>query len=235
LSPSHGTIEAGKSNIEIAHHLHEQSHTGRRGSSFEEFIEIVEAVLLAVVAVATAWSGYEAARWDNRRAELYQESSKLRIAAEGLATLGGQERIYDTTTFNSWLNARSRNDQKLAAFLEKRFRNEYRHAFEAWMTLDPFNNSKSPPGPMFMAEYRNAKNDQAEILGNKATHLSDEGTSAGATGDQYVRVTVMLATVLLLTATSQRFRIPSVRSGLLLTALLALSIPLRNLITLPRL
>jgi hypothetical protein len=88
---------------------------------------------------------------------------------------------------------------------------------------------------MFMAEYRNAKDDQAETLGNKATRLSDEGTSAGGTGDQYVRVTVMLATVLLLTATSQRFRIPSVRSGLLLTALLALSIPLRTLITLPRL
>jgi len=133
------------------------------------------------------------------------------------------------------LNARSRNDQKLADFLEKRFRDEYRIGFAAWMKLDPFNNPEAPPGPMFMAEYRNAKSDQAEILGDKATYLSDEGTSAGATGDQYVRVTVMLATVLLLTAISQRFRMPSVRSGLLLTALIVLSIPVLNLITLPHL
>jgi hypothetical protein len=174
LSPSHGAIEAGKSNVEIAHHLHEQNHPGRHGSGFEEVVEIIEAVLLAVVAVATAWSGYEAARWDNRRAEFYQESSKLRIAAEGLATLGGQERIYDTTTFNSWLNARSRYDQKLADFLERRFRDEYRFAFAAWMKLDPFNNPKSPPGPMFVTEYRSSIPEESGTSGtcgcNRASH-----------------------------------------------------------------
>jgi hypothetical protein len=36
----------------------------------DEIVEIVEAILLAVVAVATAWGGYQAARWDGRQAEL---------------------------------------------------------------------------------------------------------------------------------------------------------------------
>jgi hypothetical protein len=68
-----------------------------------EAIEIIEAVILALVAVATAWSGYQAAKWAGTRAEQYAEASRLRVTAEGLATLAGQERIYDSDTFNSWL------------------------------------------------------------------------------------------------------------------------------------
>ena len=198
-------------------------------------MEIVEAVVLALVAIATAWSGYQAARWDDNRAELYGESTRLRVTGEGLATLAGQERLYDTTTFNSWLNAGSRGDRKLTQFLERRFREEFRAAFRVWVATDPFNNPNTAPGPTFMPEYRNAKSEQAQKLNEKALSTFDQGTRSGATGDRYVRVTVLLATVLLLTAISQRFRITVVRTGLLCTAFVVLAIPLWNLFTLPRL
>src|SRR4029450_1854834 len=68
-----------------------------------EAIEIIEALILALVAVATAWRGYQAAKWAGKRAEKYAQASRLRVTAEGLATLAGQERIYDSDTFNSWL------------------------------------------------------------------------------------------------------------------------------------
>ena len=71
-----------------------------------EVIEIIEALILALVAVATAWSGYQAAEWAGKRAENYAKASRLRVTAEGLATLAGQERIYDSDTFNSWLVAK---------------------------------------------------------------------------------------------------------------------------------
>jgi hypothetical protein len=47
-----------------------------------ETIEIIEAVILALVAVATAWSGYQAAQWAGRRPEKYAEASRLRVTAE---------------------------------------------------------------------------------------------------------------------------------------------------------
>ena len=41
-----------------------------------EMIEIIEALILALVAVATAWSGYQAAEWaGKRRAELRPSQS----------------------------------------------------------------------------------------------------------------------------------------------------------------
>jgi len=108
-----------------------------------EAIEIIEAVILALVAVATAWSGYQAAQWAGKRAQQYAEATRLRVTAEGLVTLAGQERIYDSDTFNSWLAAKLNGKEEAAEFFERRFRDEYRPAFAAWMGTDPFKNAQA--------------------------------------------------------------------------------------------
>jgi len=42
-----------------------------RDQSRLEVVEIIEALILALVAVATAWSGYQAASWAGKRSEQY--------------------------------------------------------------------------------------------------------------------------------------------------------------------
>jgi lysylphosphatidylglycerol synthetase-like protein (DUF2156 family) len=199
-----------------------------------EAIEIIEAVILALVAVATAWSGYQAARWAGIRAENYAEASRLRVSAEGFATLAGQERIYDSDTFNSWLAAKLDGKAQAAEFFERRFRNEYRPAFTAWLSTDPFNNAQAPPGPIFMPQYHNAKHEQFLGLNKQAAEIADQGTKSGETGDQYVRITVFLASVLLITAIGQRFRFKAARVAFMIFAWLLLCLPLWQLLTLPR-
>ena len=199
-----------------------------------EAIEIIEAVILALVAVATAWSGYQAAQWAGRRAEQYNEANRLRVSAEGLATLAGQERIYDSDTFNSWLAAKLDSKKEAAEFFERRFRGEYRTAFAAWMSTDPFNNTQAPPGPIFMPEYHNAKHEQFLGLNKQAADIADDGVKSGETGDKYVRITVLLATVLLITAIGQRFRFKTVRIAFMILAFLLLCLPLWQLLVLPR-
>jgi hypothetical protein len=199
-----------------------------------EAIEIIEAAILALVAVATAWSGYQAARWASNRAQEYAEATRVRVTAEGLATLAGQERIYDSDTFNSWLAAKLDGKAQAAEFFERRFRNEYRPAFTAWMATDPFNNPQAAPGPIFMPEYHNAKHEQFLSLNKKAADLADQGAKSGETGDQYVRITVFLAAVLLITAIGQRFHFRAVRVAFMILACLLLCLPLWQLLTLPR-
>ena len=138
-----------------------------------EVIEIIEAMILALVAVATAWSGYQAAQWAGKRAEQYAKASRFRVTAEGLATLAGQERIYDSDTFNSWIAAKLNGKEKEAEFFERRFRNEYRPAFTAWLGTDPFNNAQAPPGPIFMPDYHNAKHEQFLGLSKQAAEVAD--------------------------------------------------------------
>jgi hypothetical protein len=228
-------IEAGKETIHFAHHLSEPEEDLRQGLPFTEMIEIVEALLLALIAVATAWSGYQAALWDTNRAEQYGESARMRSAAESLSLSAGQEHLYDTTTFNAWLIARSRNDAQMMRVFEQRFRNEYQVAFISWLQTDPFHNSNAQPGPSFMTEYRNEKSERAVLINREADSSFEEGTRSGVVGDRYVRITVLLATVLMLTAISQRFRVQIVRTGLLCVSIVVLCIPVIGLWTLPRL
>src|SRR5207248_3862502 len=116
--------------------------SGDASQSRFEAIEIIEAVILALVAVATAWSGYQAAQWAGKRAEQYAEATRFRVTAEGLATLAGQERIYDSDTFNNWLAAKLDGKEKAAEFCERRVRDEYRPAFPAWSRSDPFKHAE---------------------------------------------------------------------------------------------
>jgi hypothetical protein len=209
------------SNVEIAHTLAEHGGGGRGPRSrarWEEFVEIIEAALLALVAVATAWSGYQAAKWDGLQAERYGEASALRVNADQLLTLGGQQRLLDISTFNTWIQAKTAGQDDLAALYERRFSPEFSVAFAAWLATDPFSNPDAPPGPSFMPEYVNPQIEEGKATNEEASRVFDEGTVARAQAEDYVRTTVVLATVLFLLALSQRFRLRNVRIGVVVVA-----------------
>jgi len=222
------------SNIELAHRIHEHGHAGGAHPHREEWLEILEAVVLAAVAVLTAWSGYQAARWDAKSTASYARATATMVQAQEQQTLAGQEHLYDITTFDSWLEATLRQERKLAAMFERRFRAEYAVAFSAWMKTDPLNDPNAPPGPGFMPEYKSARSEKARELSAEAGRLYEAGVSTRETGDRYVRITVVLATVLLLTALSQRFKIRGPRIGLLAVAFVMLAFALFWIGTFPR-
>jgi hypothetical protein len=222
----------GGSNVEVAHHLSE--HKGHAQSFAHEVLEVIEAIVLAIVAVATAWSGYQAALWAGHQAEYYSEAGNLRVEAEGTATLANQERLYNSSTVVEWLKAKAHGEEKLANLFERRLLPEFRPAFEAWKQTDPLNNPSAPPAPQLMAGYRSSKTEEAAKLNQQASQTFQRGDRARQRSDDYVRVTVMLATVLLLTAISQRFKIHAVRVGLAVTAALLLCLPIYRILTLPR-
>ncbi len=146
----------------------------------------------------------------------------------------GQDLLFNTNTLNAWLNAETQGNQSLAKFYEGRFLPECKVAFDAWIKLDPFNNSQAPPGPRYMSEYHSAKLDEANNLTAEAASKLHEGTQARATRDSYVRTTVFLATVLVLIAISQRFEIRSIRTGLIVLSFVLLLFGIASLFTLPR-
>src|SRR3974390_3445091 len=95
--------EVGSGNFELAHDLAGKKDASTHGA--HKVAEILEASVLAIVAVATAWSGYQAALWTGRQAELYGVASRLRIQAEGATTIANQERLYNASTVVEWLKA----------------------------------------------------------------------------------------------------------------------------------
>jgi len=222
----------GGANIEIAHHL--GHHHGEHGSRMQEVLEIIEAVVLALVAITTAWSGYQAALWTGHQSELYGIAGKLRVQAQGAETTANQQRLYNASTVAQWLSAQAQGQKKLADLFERRLLPEFVPAFQAWKKTDPLNNPSAPVGPQMMPEYHNAKAEEADKLNEEASEAFEKGNLARDHSDGYVRVTVTLATVLLLMSVSQRFRTHRVRVGLVVVAVLLLFLPIYRIIILPR-
>jgi hypothetical protein len=141
--------ESESTNIELAHRLSEGGRDGGENPKWpwQGLVEIAEAILLALVAIATAWSGYQAARWDGHQTELYGHASTLRIEADEETTLGGQRRLLDVSTFNTWIQVRTEGRQRLATLYERRFSPEFKIAFDAWIMTKPFRTLARHPAP----------------------------------------------------------------------------------------
>jgi hypothetical protein len=222
-------------NVEVAHKLTEHEQAAREKRRWEEVIEILEVALLALAAIATAWSGYQAARGDGQQSILYSDASVDRVQANTAATLGQQRLAADGAMFSAWLEARADNKPELQAMLVRRFSPEYRTAFAAWLDTDPFTNPDAPPGPGYLPEYRNPQMEQANELNQKAVTLEKTGTEARHTAEEYVRATVLFALVLFLVAVGQRFRLRGVRIATIAMALALFAYGLYDISTLPRL
>jgi hypothetical protein len=224
-------------NVEIAHHLSEHGHEGGAATKrrWEEALEIVEVIFLAIVAIATAWSGYQAAKWDGQQALLYGQATRLRFEADAASTTGGQQLVADSAMFNSWLQARDAGNRNLQRMFERRFSADYKVAFEAWLATDPFHNPDAPPGPGFMPQLHNPLVEQAAHLNDQASERFEKGTTSREAADTYVRDTVLFASVLFLIAIAQRFKLRGVRIGANALALSLLVFTLITLSTLPRL
>lgn len=225
-------MPAGEKNIEIARNLSKSREAG--ASRPHQMVELIEAIILSLVAVATAWSGYQAARWGSEQAKLYGRSSRLRVEGQTLQVVANQIKQYDAATVADWLEAETRGDTKLAAFYERRFVPEFQPAFQAWKKTDPLNNPNAPIGPSQMPEYRDSTGDQATAKNNQATEVFEQGSRAREVADEYIRATVGLATVLFLTAMGQRFRSLRIRAVVLAVAALILCGPLWHILMLPK-
>ncbi len=218
---------------EISHKLGETEQQ-RKHERWETLIEVIEVLVLAVVAVATAWTGFQATKWDGRQAYLYGRASSYRFEADAASTYGGQELSADAGIFTAWLEAHSAGNTKLQTQYERRFTPDFATAFDAWLATDPFTNAKAPPGPSAMPQYRNPYFAKATALNNKAAAAFDEGTDARETGDKYVRDTVLFASVLFLVALAQRLKVRIARIGLNVVAFGMLVFVLTSVLTLPR-
>jgi hypothetical protein len=201
---------------------------------WEELIEIIEVIVLALVAIATAWSGYQASKWDGHQSVLYGTASADRFKADAASTYGGQELSADASLFTAWLQATSTKDTKLAAIYVRRFTPDYRTAFEAWLKTGALTNPNAPAGPALMPQYRNPHFVTAAQLNNRAAAAFAEGTAARDNADDYVRDTVLFAAVLFLVAIAQRFKLRNVRVATTAIAFVLLVYAAVSVVQMPR-
>src|SRR4051794_36652101 len=155
-------------------------------------IPIIEAVILSVVAIVAAWSGFSAAKWGTESSLDLAKASAARAQANRAFQQALTLRVGDSTTFNAWFGAYVTGRRGAAAVAERRFRPQYRVAFHAWMATHPFTNPHAPPGPAFMPQYRPTGEAEAAALDAAASERYAAGQHAAESSDDYIRATVIL-------------------------------------------
>ncbi len=199
----------------------------------QQWSEILSAVLLAAVAIGTAWSGFQSAQWGGIQSIQFSKASSLRVESTRASTLAGQLITIDVILFEGWVDAFVAENEKLLDFYENRFRDEFFPAFEAWVATDPVNNPDAPSQPFLMEEYQIASKQEAIELEEEASALFAEGERANQTSDDYAFSTVLLATVLFFAGIATRFDWQPIRWVLLGIGIMLLVFGVYNLITLP--
>jgi hypothetical protein len=188
-----------------AHAPHELSESGdAAGARWERILELGAVLLLSLTTVATAWSGYQAARWSGEQSEHFAQASATRIKAQHETTSAGQLRIDDLLLFDGWLTAHDAGDRELAAMYRRRFRAEFVPAYRAWLDQRPFKNHNAAPSPLYTPEYRPASLARAKTFDAEADTRYEEGTKAKTNDDKYILSTVFFAAVLFFAGISLR-------------------------------
>ena len=178
-------------------------------------MEIGATVLLAVAAVATAWSSYQATRWNGEQAKTTGSVNKTRIEAARAAGLANAQQQVDVATFMQWVDSYARGEAKLVSFYQERFRAEFRPAFNAWIATKPLKTHGAPLTPFAMPQYRLAAKAEADRLDATAEALSAEVRQNIQRSSNYVLGVVLFAVALFFAGMSTKLTALGLRKAVL--------------------
>jgi hypothetical protein len=172
------------------------------------WIEVVSPVVLALAAVAIAWSGYQASRWTGEQAKAFSRANAARVESTRWSNLANSQTEIDVATFTQWVNSYARNETKLADFYRQRFRKEFKPAVEAWIATRPLKNPDAPLTPFATPQYRLAASAEAERLEAKAGAEAAVATRNIQRATNYVLGVVLFSTALFFGGISTRIGNP---------------------------
>lgn len=175
-------------------------------------LELAATLLLAMAAVATAWAAYQSARWHGEQARGQSASIAARVESTRTANVANRQAQIDVALFTQWVDAYARDESELADFYRKRFRAEFRPAFEAWVATRPRMNPAAPLSPFAMPQYKLAATAQADRLEAQAATSSQDVGRFIQRADNYSLAVVLFAASLFFAGMSTRLRSPTPRT-----------------------
>ena len=179
-------------------------------------LELVATILLAAATVATAWSGYQASRWNGEQAKAFSRASALRVESAKADSLANTQTEMDVTTFTQWIDAVAHEEKGLAEFYARRFRPEFKPAVSAWQATKPFTNASAPLSPFRMPQYKLAARAEAEQLELQADAFAAKGRVNVQRATNYVLGVVLFAAALFFAGISTKLEVPRLRRALLI-------------------
>ena len=185
-----------------------------------DWLELAATVVMSLAVLVAAWSAYQASLWGGvQAANASQYSAQLTESSE-ITTLITAQQESDAQVMSTWLTMAADDNEQGMQILEERFDDTLRPAFDVWIagSID----GEVPPGlPQDLPEYEAGFE---ELLDAKnfyvagATEATETAAEANRTGDSFVLVTVIMASVLFFAGVGTKLKSQSIRVTMLVVA-----------------
>jgi hypothetical protein len=194
--------------------------------------EMVAVVLLGIATIGTAWCGYQSSRWNAEQQDLGREASDFRVEANRQFGLATQQVQYDANLLAQYARAVSDGDTRLQEFFRtSMMRAEFVPLLDEWQAEVQAGGS---PGNLLDDEgYLDAQLGGYQDTQRRAEETDVEAREAGENGDDYVLMTLMLATALFFAGVTTSFKVRAARLVLLACATASIAYALSRIATLP--
>jgi len=197
------------------------------------WVEIACALVLALATMSSAWCAYQSTLWGGVQTFRLAAANKAGREASQLEQAALQLRAFDAQMYITFVEARNRGDEKMAAFWHERFRPEARKALDAWLQSNPFSDQNAPKHPFRMAEYVQPELQEAKKFDEESARMHDAAQQANQTSDTYVLLTVLFASVLFFGGIAGTFQSRLLRRVVVSIALLLFLATVTTLVTMP--
>ncbi len=194
--------------------------------------EMLAVLLLGIATIGTAWCGYQASRWNQEQGDISREGSDLRIEANRQFGLATQAIVYDANLVAQYAKAVVDGDTQLQQFFRTTlFRPAFLPVLERWE--EAIKAGETPPNLLQDSEYVGGELADYEATQSKAEAKDLEAKEAGTNGDDYVLVTVLLASALFFAGVTTSFKMQMARLMLIGLAAVLIAYCLSRIATLP--
>ena len=185
-----------------------------------DWVELAATVVLSLAVLVAAWSAYQASLWGGvQSANASQYTGHLTESSE-VTTLITAQFESDSQAMSAWLIMAADDNERGMQILEERFEDTLRPAFDAWMADST--QGEVPPGlPQDLPEYIEGFDEWLEVknfYSTSATAAAETAAEANRTGDSFVLVTVIMASVMFFAGIGTKLKGQATRIAMLVVA-----------------
>ena len=198
----------------------------------DRLIEIIAVLLLGMTTIGTAWCGYQAAQWNGQSGDLARTASQQSLESARLFGVATQKVSYDSQIVAQYAQAKADGNTRLQQFYRQSLiRPDFLPILDRWEAM--ISSGESPPrlteDPEYLATQL-ADYDRAVAAARDSANASNQ---AGDVADDYVAITILLASSLFFAGVTSSFRYRPARAFLLILSLGTFAIAASRLADLP--
>jgi hypothetical protein len=198
----------------------------------ERVIEIIAVLLLGVATVGSAFSGYEATKWNGEEARLVRQASAEHVESARLFNLATQIIAYDTNIVAQYAQATADKNEGLKKFYRQTLvRPAFLPILDKWEAQIAA--GVLPTNLLQDQDYLDAQFADYRRVDASAVASTAAGEVAGHNSDAFVLTAIILAVALFFAGVTSSFRYAPVRYLLLAAAAVTLAASAARLADLP--